>query len=339
MSLILGICLPRKIYLISDSRLTSEKADGTKTFSDDFGKWLDINPRLGVVVANNAHQASWMLRKMLPDIRAQGMEWDFTDLETYLNDNLERLGNEYYAETGLVSNSVNFIFGGFEKNKKLEIESSRLGDAMAAPVKAAGEGVTVEQSVDMDIINAFSKVLHKAVEVGKQVSNGTLFEVDMPKPRVLAVTVRATNSGTEVVYEDTMCYDAVVFNPQYKTERIKLPAGLIGQLEYRDKSMEQGQATIYEDYRHILLYVDKLLDDKQWPTVGGEVLPQLIMPDSSGFATGYYIRVKDGQQYMGGIGVNEKGEMHYYDKQGNMIPYRFIYNYLDEKGRDDKAQL
>lgn len=339
MSLIFGICLPRKIYLVSDSRLTTLHEDGSRTFSDDFGKWVDINPRLGVVTANSAYQASWILRKIIPEIKKRGMVWDFTDLNHYLKENLKEVAKNFYSETHRLEESASFIFGGFEKTKKLQIEAARLGEAMSAPVVAAGEGNPVEQSVDMDIINAFSLVLNRAAAEGREVPGDTLFDVNLPKPRVLAVTVRATNKGVKVKYEDAMCYDGLVLNPNFKTERIKLPGDLIGQLEYRDKSSETDQTTIYEDYKHIILYVDRLIDEKQWHTVGGEILPLLILPDSSGVATGNYVRVKNGERYIGGIGTNDKGEVHYYDKQGKMIPFRFIYNYLDEKIQDSSARI
>jgi len=314
-------------------------ADGSQKFSDDFGKWVDINSRLGVVVANNAHQASWMLRKLIPDIKGQGMDWDFTDLEAYLNKNLDKLAAEYYAETGNISNSVGFIFGGFENDKKLVMESGRLGEVMAVPVLAAGEGNTVEQSVDRVIMGAFSEVLEDASQKGKEVPAGTLFEVDLPKPRILAATVRATSSGADVLYENASVYDGLAFNPNYITERVELPAELIGELEYRDKSGEEGQAMLYEDSRIILLYADKLLDEKKWPTVGGEMLIQHIMPNFSGVATGPYIREKNGEVYQGGIGVNDKGQVHFYRKDGTMVPYRFIYDFLEEGKEDSGAKL
>ena len=339
MSLIFGICLPRKIYLVSDSRLTSRRVDGVEEFADDFGKWVDLNPRLGVVVANSAYQASWMLRKMVPEIKSQGMDWDFTALERYLRANLPSISRDFYGETHRFKDSVGFIFGGFEKDEKLQISASRMGDAMAAPVKARGEGVSVEQSVDTTIINAFGDVLHQAEREGKEVNNETMFEVDLPNPRVLAVTVRATNDGPEIIYEDTLCYDGIVFNPQYKTERVMLPPDLIGNLEYRDKSNEDGQKSFYEDSRHLLLYTDALVDGKGWSTVGGEVLPLCIMSDWSGIATGQYIRVKNGQQYFGGIGTDENGKIYYYNKHGSMIPYRFIYDYLEGQGVDSQSLI
>lgn len=179
MSLIFGLCLPRKIYLVSDSRLSS--SDGS--YVDDFSKWLDLNPRLAVVVANSAYMASWVLKKIIADIRpVTGWDWGFTELEDYLRNNLQKYGNEFYAETGLISDSVSMIFGGFEKDKKLILESGRLGDVMSVPVKAAGEGVLVNQNVDMTIINAFSKVLNEAAKNAQEVSVGTEFEVDLPKP-------------------------------------------------------------------------------------------------------------------------------------------------------------
>jgi hypothetical protein len=338
MSLIYGICLPRKIYLVSDSRLTIKKADGNDEYSDDFGKWVDINPRLGVIVANSAYQASWMLRKIVPDVKEKGMSWDFSELEKYLKASLPKLAKDFYGQTHRLEDSVGFIFGGFENNKKLQIDADRMIDAMAAPVMEQGEGVSVSQTIDKEVVSAFSEVLNKAAKLGAEVSNGTLFNVDLPRPRVLAVTIRATNQGPEVIYEDAKCYDGIAFNPQHKTERVELPPGLIGNLEHRDKSNEKDEESFYEDSRHILLYTDSLIDDKGWPTVGGEVVPLCIMPDSSGIATGVYLRIKNGEQYKGGIGTDKDGKVYYYDKAGFMKPYRFIYDYLSVVD-DDKMNL
>lgn len=329
MSLIFGLCLPRKIYLVSDSRLSS--TDGS--YTDDFSKWLDLNPRLGVVVANSAYMASWLLKKIIADIRPTvGWEWGFTELEVYLRSNLEKYGHQFYAETGLVSDSVSMIFGGFEKDKKLVLESGRLGDVMSAPVKAAGEGVGVSQNVDMTIINAFSGVLNRADTKGETISNGTEFEVDLPKPRVLAVTIRPTNQGVCVEFEDAVPYDGLVFNPNFRTERIKLPAELVGQLEYRDRTGENGDdGWVYAENIEIIRYVKQLTAEKKWDTVGGTILPLLITPDSSGFATGEYVyKSPEGVETHGGM-TEIDGKPYYYDEKGNIKPYRFVYTYLDEK--------
>lgn len=329
MSLIFGLCLPRKVYLVSDSRLSS--SDGS--YKDDFSKWLDLNPRLAVVVANSAYQASWLLKKIIGDIRpTAGWDWGFTELEAYLRANLERYGNEFYAETGLITDSVSMIFGGFEKDKKLILESARLGDVMSVPVKAAGEGVMVNQNVDMTIINTFSKVLHEAAEKGQEVGAGTEFEVDLPRPRVLAVTIRPTAQGAEVVFEDAAPYDGLVFNPNFRTERIKLPAELVGQLEYRDRTGESGDdGWIYAENAEIIKYVKRLTKEKNWDTVGGTILPLLVTPDGSGFATGMYVyKSPEGLTTHGGLKEID-GKPHYYDEDGNIKPYRFVYEYLDDK--------
>lgn len=333
MSLIFGLVLPRKVYLVSDSRVTS--SDGT--YKDDFSKWLDLNPRLSVVVANSAHQASWLLRKIIKDIRPKtGWDWDFTDLESYLKKVLEKYALEYYAETGYLDHSVSMVFGGFEKKQKLIIDAGRMGDAMAAPVMAAGDGVMVDQTIDRVITDAFSDVLHTAAKRGEQVQNGTKFEVDLPRPRAIAVTIRATNSGAEVVYEDADCYGGIVFNPGFRIERVELPPDLIGQLEHRDKSAENGEDSIYEDFGILTTYVDRLLAEKGWPTVGGNVIPILITENEQGIATGMYIRRSNGRK--GGI-TEVEGKPHYYDEDGNKHPYRFVYEYLDDGKMDALAKI
>lgn len=328
MTLIYGLCLPRKIYLISDSRLSS--SDGT--YSDDFGKWVDLNPRLGVVVANNAHMASWMIKRLTQYTRREvGWEWDFTDLEKYLQADLKALADEYYAETGECSYSVNFIFGGFEKNKKLLVETSRLGDAMSAPVRSMGDGVPVSQTMDMDIMNAFRPLIIRGQQTGHPVIDGTVFEVDLPKPRVLAVSVRATSTGSEVEFEDTMCFDGIAFNPSYKTERFKPDPDLLGQLNFRDTTGQSVETILYGDNQILIPYTYKLIGEKNWETVGGELMPLAIFQDGMGVATGRYIRLdSDGKEFTGGIGQIE-GRVHYYDNRGQMKPFRFIHDYLDDK--------
>lgn len=328
MTLIYGLCLPRKIYLVSDSRLSS--SDGT--YVDDFGKWVDLNPRLGVIVANNAHMASWMIRRLTQHVRREvGWEWDFTQLEEYLRENLKKLADEYYAETGEYSHSVNFIFGGFEKNAKLVVETSRLGDAMSAPVRKAGEGIPVAQTVDMDILNAFRPLIERAGKAGTTVENGTTFEVDLPKPRVLAVSVRATNAGSEVLFEDTMCFDGIAFNPNYKTERFKPDPDLLGQLNFRDITGQSAEDILYGDNRLIIPYTYGLIRERTWGTVGGELMPLAVFQDGMGVATGRYIRHdSEGKEFTGGIGQIE-GRVHYYDSNGQMQPFRFIHDYLDDQ--------
>jgi len=332
MSLIFGLCLPRKIYLVSDSRLTS--SDGS--YKDDFSKWLDLNPRLAVIVANSAHQASWILHKIIKDIRpTTGWEWDFTDLEGYLRTNLQTYATEYYATTGLLSNSANFIFGGFERKRKLVVNAGRLGEAMAAPVKAAGEGVSVNQTADMTIINAFSEIINNAAKKGEEVPGKTMFAVDLPRPRVLAVSISAGKSGTEVNFENAKCYDGIVFNPNFKTERVELPTQLIGNLEYRDKSGEQGEATIYQDCARIISYTNDLVKQRGWTTVGGNILPLLILENASGFATGKLGTFNsDGTIVYGGL-TQVDGKPYYYDESGKEQPYRFIYEYLDDTSKNN----
>ncbi len=66
-----------------------------------------------------------------------------------------------------------------------------MGDAMSAPVKAAGDGVPVKQTIDPTILSTFPylALLDKAAAENKTVENGTTFEVNIARPVVLAVTI------------------------------------------------------------------------------------------------------------------------------------------------------
>ena len=96
---------------------------------------------------------------------------------------------------------------------------------------------------------------------------------------------------------------------------------------------------VYVDYTYIIQYVHRLLAEKNWPTVGGEVLPLLVLPELSGFATGKHMRRDENGNYIaGGIGeVN--GKMHFYTPGGQLVPYRFIHDYLDEVDRSGNAKI
>jgi hypothetical protein len=66
--------------------------------------------------------------------------------------------------------------------------------------------------------------------------------------------------------------------------------------------------------------------------VDGTILPLLVMPNGAGFATGEYIyQNPDGTLTHGGITTDTNGKPQYYDESGKVKPYRFVYNYLDEK--------
>jgi hypothetical protein len=63
------------------------------------------------------------------------------------------------------------------------------------------------------------------------------------------------------------------------------------------------------------------------------------MENSSGFATGKHVRRDEtGKEIYGGI-TQIEGKPQYIDEAGNEHLYRFIYNYIDEKGGSADAKL
>lgn len=333
MSLVFGLCLAKKIYLVSDSRLTYDNG----SYKDDFSKWLNLNARLSVVVANSAYQSCWLLREIRKEVKES---WGFSDLEKYPRENIEKLALRFYAETGLLNHSVGMIFGGFDNSKKLTIEASRLGEIMSSPVRMAGEGISVSQSIDKQIRETLAKNLIQATAEGRRICKGDIIEIDSPKPRVLAITIKAINDGVSIDFENTECYDGLVFNPKYKTERVVLPDELIGQLEYRNKSGETKESEFYSDQGYIITYIYRLLKERNWPTVGGNIVPLVMTPYFSGFAMGDYIYVpKDGSgQLYGGI-VDVNGRMHYIDENRERKPYRFVYDFIGEMKNGGDAKI
>src|SRR5947209_6093974 len=125
MSLILGVHFAKKLFLISDTRATTEYSDGTKDFRDDFIKLFNINRRITALAAGKAASAAFILQKLRDIV---GEEGSLDDIKNAIGSQLKAVVSEYVNATGKYGD-VALIIAGYNPTKIKKIESSSLGNA------------------------------------------------------------------------------------------------------------------------------------------------------------------------------------------------------------------
>ncbi len=295
MSLILGLNLLRKVYLISDTRVTYSK-NGKEIHEDNQLKFAAINPRISVVVAGNGNQASFFVNKIRKLISPNAY---LSDLRELLKNNHKKIEKEYvdnYKDSGL---SV-FIFTGFNDYSGKKVESSLLGKAMSGDLVARGEGSSSNQSVDHTIIQALTNALFKKGELNK----GDIIDVNVPNSEMFSVEID-TNKGV-YNFNEIDCYKYAIFHPNYWQKSISVPDEIISFLEFRNVTGKTTEDVLYEDAEVLYNFVSRIAREEHFSSVGGHIFVALQSEDNGVmFPTGDLATIKDSKLVYGGkIEVN-----------------------------------
>jgi|GEM_PF-2833556 len=294
MSLILGINLLRKLYLISDTRVTYS-VNGNEIHEDNQLKFTAINPRNSVVVAGNGHQSAFFVKKIKENVSLQGY---LSDIKDYLDKNHKQIEKEYlekYHNPGL---SV-FIIAGYNNSSGKMVESSLLGNAMSGDLVARGNGSFSNQSVDHEIIQALTNGLAKKGTLNK----GDFIEVNVPNSGMLAIEID-TGKHTFTLSE-VDCYKYAIYHPNYWEKSVPVPDKLLSFLDFRNIGGKSTEDVLYEDAEVLYNFVSRTAREQNFDSVGGHVFVTL-QSDNSGvlFPTGDLATIKDNQLvYAGTIEV------------------------------------
>lgn len=323
MSLILGVHLSRRLYLVSDTRLTTQYPDGRKEYKDDFIKTFTLNKRISAVAAGGVKPALFILEKLKEEITPDS---SMADLRVVIDQKLTEIIKEYVNSTGEYGN-VALITGGFNPTAKKKIESSRLGEAMSAMV-VSKPGTTVQQSIPQYIIDG----LGKALTLG-EVPKGTEIELDIEDSEMITLTVDLQTGNYE--QKVVPCYDSAIFYPRTQTmESIALSGELISEMEF-GKREEFGEAILYQDAGRLSTFVTKIAQGYNLHTVGGQIFTIIQTLEGALFPTGGMATIKDGQLVpMGGIYVKD-GIVTYELADGTKGTYR----HLERMGTEGDLQL
>lgn len=317
MSLILGVHLAKKLFLVSDTRATKEYRDGRKEFSDDLIKLFNINKRITALEAGSAAPAAFIMRRLKEEVGEAGT---LDDLLNIINTKLNEITSEYVNKTGHYG-QVALIIAGYNPLKIKKIESSDLGNAMSAELVARGNGSGTIQSIDNDIKNSLAKAILKKGTLQKD----DLVEIENTLDSgIIAVKIDIKNNRFTV--EEIGCYKYVIFHPDQSFVTINLPIEIISQIEFGYKDSKNWEDILYRDAERLMSFTNKEIQKYNFETVGGNLFVALATPDNYFiFPTGDIGTFKEGKIYIiGSIFVDDNGDICYTLEDGKTGKYRFV---------------
>lgn len=179
MSLILGINLPDRLFIVADTRLTYKLGDGD-FYQDNFLKIHTFNKSISLVTAGYSQLAGYLLRKL---VKSRIIDKGIIYLRENINELLIQGLDDYLSEGGKYGRRVVMIFGGFDETKKKKINSSILGDFQSQGLLAQ-KGQILQQRFNRTVIEGLVREVVKSGtgrKVGKigEVKKDTCFEVNL----------------------------------------------------------------------------------------------------------------------------------------------------------------
>lgn len=313
MSLILGVHLLERIYLVSDTRLSS--LDGS-SYKDDLIKTFKFNDRISAVAAGRALAGSFVLNKLK---KLVDENTTINELKSIVETRLKGCISDYVNTTGFHNGSIALIFGGFNLEEVKKIEASQLGKAMSAMVIAAKEkGInqSINQSIDKRLKNAFGQLGGK----GK----GNYIIVDgVQDAKLFSLTFDVqTASISELKIAE--CYQYIIFHPDKQLKTIQLPGRIISLLEFRNRENKSAEEILYEDSEILINFVRGIIRENNFSSVGGHVFPLVQTPVMPIFVTGDIGTFRQGQIVKVGSFYVENNAQMYELEDGTKGEYRHL---------------
>jgi hypothetical protein len=313
MSVILGVHLPKRLYLVSDTRLT--KQDGS--VEDDFIKCFFLNTSMSVVAAGSAPFASHVLNRLRNLITDESRT---PELKHLIDTRLQTIVREYVNSTGRVNQPAAFVFAGFNGRKRKRINSTRLGDLL---YRAGRSG---ELATDADLMRGLERAM--------QQTNGRLLrdqyiKVDIPGSEMFTLQVEARQDN---IYADgphqVGCFDYAVFHPRGRFVTVGLPESLLWELEFRPNLRGNFEEMLRTDTLMLTQFVWQTIQQYDFAaTVGGHIFVILQTQGGWVYSAGELGEVTPGGIVSRGGLVHRNHEWLYLRPDGTQIPYRFLKDY------------
>lgn len=322
MSLILGINLPKYLYLVCDTRLTIRSGEKVE-YKDNFCKFYSYNENVSAVVAGNANFAGFILREIGKlDVIKEG----FVNFENKIEEAIKLIVGEYIMAGNELSYnnkpiSVFLIFAGFDKSAKKQVNSSQYGKTLS---QIFVKGKT--QFINMDIMK---KIAEAAIKNGDgEVAKDTMIELDNPYSSILTVEV---NLSEKPIIKTVDCYKYIMKAPKRLTEDV-LPRELGYKLE-KEQSKENGEDIMASQTVLLTAWIKELITKYELDTVGGDILSNMITSKGAIIMSGSvnYLNKETGE-----VGVLSEIIVHNEEfcvrnkKTQEILPLQNIYNYNDK---------
>lgn len=323
MSLILGVHLPRKIYLVGDTRLTTRKGL-TKSYEDDLIKFFSINTGVSAVAAGDAQAAAFILNQLRV---SAGEAATITDFENNIKVWVEKGVKKYVEESKRHRYDLAFIIGGFDKGREQEINSTTFGEIASLEPRQI-EGKTFHQDIDMIVMSGLAKYILKHGEAGAN----TVFTAELPYSKIIGVEAHIYPTYMKIETKLIGCYEAIINHPDQSTKQITLPPDIVSRIEF-GKRASSAEDQVYSEALKLVVYALKLAEAEGFDSVGGNFLPFLRLPDHAYIPTAELFRKQnDGTVVKIGGYENVNGMLQYENKDGSSGIYRSLATILAEKG-------
>lgn len=333
MTVVLGVNLPRKVYLFSDTRLTTEKSDGTKTFSDDLLKFDVLNENAALIAAGDFKPAQYAVRKLKKLLKSTS---SINYVRMILEQNIQEIITKYVYETGKHSGKFGFIIGGYNPHRPLKIDAARLGQVMSANLKSRGNDSSMEYEMDMRIINPLVKKIESLGKLGRKAEKGTnITYPDMAESKLFGFKHDVRTNTFEI--DEAGIYDHIIYQPKSDIfEAITISDELISKLEFREKG-EGKKETLLLDTTTYMNEIMKYVSNGQFPTIGGNIFPVLLVPGGTVIQDMELISFsQNGINIIGAIRIDETG-IYYKLKNGDSGKYTLLRDY--EPATTDKLSI
>ncbi|HHD81539.1 MAG TPA: hypothetical protein ENK99_08175, partial [Campylobacterales bacterium] len=154
MTLILGVHMATKTFLVSDTRLTRQMDDGSFKYEDTINKSFYLNKRMSGIAAGHVQLAAFVIKKLREKISKDSF---MKDLRRTIIENGNDIIKDFVNTTMMTNQSIAMIFAGFDDGNIKKIGAAMLGEIMSAELVARGNGSRMNQSIHPKIKNALAE--------------------------------------------------------------------------------------------------------------------------------------------------------------------------------------
>ena len=290
MSLIFGINLSDRIYLSADTRLTTEKPDGTREFRDNTIKIIAFPSPIAVAVAGNTKAAKFIVQKLLKSESDQML--DIRTLRENILNKIKPIVDELLS-TGFSYNQarVCLLFGGLNRNDKKKVATGK------KLIELVGECQQLEKESEERL---FSKLLdgkfkgdrsllanalansqqnlkdvHFQALKNQQVDGNGMVMADVADSHIFAILINPPN---ELIIEDAEWGEFLAYGPKITKDQI--PKNAFCKLEFKSS----GKINI--DHALLTAVIESTAKEYKLDSVGGSIFSVVISEKGGGALTG-----------------------------------------------------
>jgi hypothetical protein len=335
MTLIAGVRGIRKSYIIADSRATITTPNGDITYNDSAKKWINHGRYSLCAIAGDAHLGAHITKRLVDDL---GIDPNYREVKVAFDENLEAYAKEYNQKTGRFTKCA-LILVGFDPKEKDEFDAGRLGEVMANGVTKHGEGITVDQSLDKEIIRAMHYAFEMSAVLGTPLNRGRMVSVGLPKSDVLGYEVAITSQRVKITKNEAKNFEAIFYGADSAYNRIELPDDVLSEMYFRDITGMNGSDILMADTMQLFVFFHKVITDRNYQNVGGGIFPVLMTPDGGSFygggitkqsiSTGQAMQIRDTDV------IN--GKVCFKDSNGEIKEYQSLLDLVSQLPRGYEA--